>query len=118
MTTATAPAVDLVQAEVVLQEAVQAAQQAAQDRLKTHGESAYCGFAWVDVYGVRSNSKLGKLLAKYGFERRWDGKALQAWNPSRCGTQSMDVKLMGALAFAKVLTDKLGLRAYADQRPD
>ena len=34
MTTATAPAVDLVQAEAVLQEAVQAAQQAAQDRVR------------------------------------------------------------------------------------
>jgi len=118
MTTATASAVDLVQVELVLQEARQAAMMAANNYMITNGESSYCGFAWVDVYGVRSNSKLGKLLAKYGFQRRWDGKALQVWNPSQCGTQSMDVKSVGAVAYAKIISDKLGLRAYAGDRPD
>ncbi len=42
------------------------ARTAAKAFLQKHGDRDACGFAWVDVYGVRSNSKLGKWLQ--GFE--------------------------------------------------
>ncbi|NDH68208.1 MAG: hypothetical protein EBY22_09985, partial [Gammaproteobacteria bacterium] len=31
-----------------------------------HGDRDACGFAWVNVWGVRSNSKLGKWLQAAG----------------------------------------------------
>lgn len=42
---------------------------------------------------------------------------VDVWNPSRDNTQSMDVKVAGAQAFASVL-QKYGVNAYADSRAD
>jgi len=85
--------------------------------LAQHGEPAYCGFAWCTVYGVRSNSKLGKLLARYGFSKAYGG-GLQLWNPSGLPTQSMDIKEVGADACAEILRERLGLKAYSGSRAD
>ena len=108
---------NLALAESVIQDAIKVAQDKAQEYVKNHGEPGYCGFAWVNVYGVRSNSKLGKLLAKYGFSKAYGG-GLQLWNPSGLLTQSMDVKEVGAYACAEVLHKELGLKAYGGSRPD
>ena len=83
-----------------------------------HGDRDACGFAWVDVYGVRSNSKLGKWLAAAGFRKSYTG-SLQLWNPSGSPTQSISIKEAGAEAYAEVLKQKLGLdRVYAGSRMD
>jgi hypothetical protein len=82
-----------------------------------HGDRDACGFAWVDVYGVRSNSRLGKTLQSYGFRKSYTG-SLQLWSPCGSGTQSISIKEAGAEAYAKVLTDKLGIKAYAGSRLD
>ena len=77
-----------------------------------------CGFAWVDVYGVRSNSKLGKWLQAAGFRKSYTG-SLQLWNPSQAGVQSISVLEAGAEAYAEVLKNKLGLdKVYAGSRLD
>jgi hypothetical protein len=82
-----------------------------------HGDRDACGFAWVDVYGVRSNSRLGKTLQSFGFRKSYTG-SLQLWNPSQAGSQSISILEAGAEAYAKVITDKLGIRAYAGSRLD
>ena len=46
---------------------------AAKDFLAKHGDRDACGFAWVTVYDVRSNSKLGKALAQVGFRKAYGG---------------------------------------------
>ena len=76
-----------------------------------------CGFAWVNVYGVRSNSRLGKHLQSFGFRKSYEG-GLQLWNPSKAMVQNVDTLEAGADAYAKVLRDKLGLEAYAGSRLD
>jgi len=81
-----------------------------------HGEPMYCGFAWVSVHKVRSNSKLGKALQAVGFKRTYD-RSLQLWNPGGSSTQSMDIKECGARAYAKVLAEN-GINAYAGSRAD
>ena len=82
------------------------------------GERDACGFAWVNVYGVRSNSKLGKALQSFGFRKDYTG-SLQLWNPSGHNTQSISVKEAGAYAYAEVLRTKLGLdKVYAGSRMD
>ena len=75
-----------------------------------------CGFAWVDVYGVRSNSKLGKALQAVGFRKSYT-KSLQLWNPSKFGCQNVDTLEHGAMAYAKVL-ESYGIKAYAGSRLD
>jgi hypothetical protein len=99
-------------------EAAMAARTAAKVAYSQIGERDACGFAWVNVYGVRSNSKLGKALQGYGFRRDYTG-SLQLWNPSGHGTQSISVKEAGAYAYAEVLKQKLGLeKVYAGSRMD
>ena len=83
-----------------------------------HGDRDACGFAWVDVYGVRSNSKVGKWLQAAGFRKSYTG-SLQLWNPSGSPTQSISIKEAGAEAYAEVLKQKLGLdKVYAGSRMD
>ena len=82
------------------------------------GDRGPCGFAWVNVWGVRSNSKLGKALQAAGFRKDYTG-SLQLWNPSKFPTQSLNILEAGAEAYAQVLRDKLGLeKVYAGSRMD
>ena len=101
-----------------LNEAGIQARTAAKAFYAAHGDRDACGFAWVDVYGVRANSRLGKTLASHGFRKSYTG-SLQLWNPSGAGVQSVSVLEAGAEAYAKVLKDKLGLeKCYAGSRLD
>ena len=101
-----------------LNEAGIQARTAAKEFFLKHGDRDACGFAWVNVYGVRSNSRLGKTLISFGFRKDYTG-ALQLWNPSKAGTQSLNILEAGAEAYAQVLRDKLGLeKVYAGSRMD
>jgi hypothetical protein len=99
-------------------EAAMAARVAAKEFFQKHGDRDCCGFAWVNVYGVRSNSRLGKTLQSFGFRKDYTG-SLQLWNPSGSPTQSISIKEAGAYAYAEVLKQKLGLeKVYAGSRMD
>ena len=100
------------------EEASLEARKAAKAFFDQHGDRDACGFAWVDVYGVRSNSRLGKTLQSFGFSKSYTG-SLQLWNPSKAGVQSISVLEAGADAYAKVLREKLGLeQCYTGSRMD
>ena len=101
---------------VIKSAALQHAQDAAQQHLDTYGEHAYCGFAWVNIYGIRGNTKLGKRMKAAGFEKDYTG-AYSIWNPSGLGTQCMSTKEAGASACAKVFS-AAGFTAYAGSRAD
>ena len=99
-------------------EAAMAARTAAKELYSKYGDRGACGFAWVNIYGVRSNSKLGKWLQAAGFRKDYTG-ALSLWNPSGFPTQSISILEAGADAYAQVLKDKLGLdKVYAGSRMD
>ena len=118
MTVATKELFNLELVQDALNEAGMAARTAAKDFLQKHGDRDACGFAWVNVWGVRSNSKLGKALQAAGFRKDYTGN-LQLWNPSRAGVQSISVLEAGAEAYADVLRNKLGLdKVYAGSRLD
>ena len=108
----------VVEAYDALDDAFTAAREATDECLRNGGDRDLCGFAWVNVYGVRSNSKLGKVLISKGFRRSDVGKGLTLWNPSGSYTQAITAKERGAEAFAKVLSEKLGIKAYAGSRLD
>ena len=97
------------------QAAVEAATKFFQEKLGGRDQYA-CGFAWVDVYGVRSNSKLGKALQSVGFRKSYT-KSLQLWNPAKFGCQNIDTLEEGARAYAAVLK-RHGIEAYAGSRLD
>jgi hypothetical protein len=100
------------------EEASLEARKAAKAFFDKHGDRDACGFAWVTVYDVRSNSRLGKTLATFGFRKAYGG-GLQLWNPSQAGVQSISILEAGADAYAKVLKDKLGLeKVYSGSRMD
>jgi len=104
----------------VVQEARAAADTAArkffQERLG--GEDQYaCGFAWVNIYGVRGNTRVGKELLKHGFRRPYGQSGLQMWNPSGLFVQNVDTLEAGAEAAAAVFK-KYGFEAYAGSRLD
>jgi hypothetical protein len=87
-----------------------------------YGEPMYCGFAWVTVYPEhKGNTRAGKAerktLEAMGFRKDWTGKAYELWNPTGYAGQSMDVKEVGAQAYAEVLRTA-GYKAYMGSRAD
>jgi hypothetical protein len=103
----------------IVVEAKIAAHEAAEKffRERLGGKDQYsCGFAWVTIYGVKGNTRLGKAFAAQGITKAYGG-GLQMWNPSRFGCQNIDTLEAGADAAAKVF-QKYGFRAYAGSRLD
>ncbi len=94
------------------------AQQASEAEYTRMGRDMYaCGFAWVDVYVDRTNSKQAKELLAAGFRKDYKPKCLSMWNPGGLGVQNIDIKERGAEAMAQYLR-ALGLNAYAGSRLD
>jgi len=84
---------------------------------KWGGDGGACGFAWVDVYVDRTNSKQAKELIAAGFKKDYKPKCLSMWNPGDLPVQNVDIKEAGAYALANYLK-ALGLTAYAGSRLD
>lgn len=87
-----------------------------QEQLKGEDQFA-CGFAWVDVYVDRTNSKLAKELIQAGFKKDYKPRCLSMWNPGGLPVQNIDAKEAGASAMARFLQSQ-GLKAYAGSRLD
>jgi hypothetical protein len=102
-----------------IQQGVELAKQASiamYDRMGRKDQFA-CGFAWVEVYVDRTNSKQAKELLKAGFRKDYKPKCLSMWNPGDLPVQNVDIKEAGADAMATYLRS-LGLTAYAGSRLD
>jgi hypothetical protein len=97
-------------------EASKAANVAAAKHIEEHGEYAYCGFAWVDIYGVKGSTKLGRKMKEAGFVKNYSGD-YSIWNPSGSHTQCMTTKEIGAKAAAEVF-QKAGFISYSHSRAD
>ena len=107
------------QVQSAVLEAVAQAAKATEDFLAQHGDRDACGFAWVDIYGVRSNSKLGKALIANGFRKDSYRKSLCYWNPAQVGAQSVSALEAGADAFVAVFRNTFDdIRIYAGSRLD
>ena len=104
-------------AEIVAQ-AESAAERATEDYVNNtlKGEDAMpCGFAWVEVFGVRGNTKVGRAFKALGISKM--GGGLYWHNPSRVPVQNVDAKMAGAVAAQRVL-EGYGFTAYAVDRLD
>ena len=103
----------------IVAEAKDAAHQAATNYFHEvlRGQDRFaCGFAWVNVYGVKGNTKLGKMLKAAGVKQDYT-KAFQIWNPSQFPCQNVDTLEIGAEEAARVFR-KYGFEAYAGSRLD
>lgn len=110
---------NIIQVNTIVNEAKQAAREAAEKYFqeKLGGVDQYsCGFAWVDIFGVKGNTKLGKAFKAAGIRKSYTG-GYQIWNPAGLGVQNIDTLEAGAEAAAKVF-EKYGFRAYAGSRLD
>jgi hypothetical protein len=107
------------QVVAIVAEAQEAAREAAdkffQEKLGGVDQFA-CGFAWVNIYGIKGNTKMGKILKAAGIKQDYT-KAFSIWNPSGHNAQNIDTKEAGAYAAAKVF-EKYGFTAYAGSRLD
>lgn len=111
--------IDLELFKTVHYAAVVIAAQAAQAKLdRLGGDMGACGFAWVTVYKVRKNSKLGKVLLSLGYDSAYGG-GLQLWNPSGNHCQNIDAKESGAVHYVKHMQASFpALTIYSGSRMD
>lgn len=103
----------------IVAEATCAATEAANLFFQTRlgGRDQYaCGFAWVNIHGIKGNTKLGRAMKEAGIRQDYT-KAFQLWNPSGMFVQNVDTLEAGAQACAEVLR-KHGFDAYAGSRLD
>jgi len=107
----------MVTAELIRQGKVLAEAAGRAEYAKWGGDRGACGFAWVEVYVDRTNSKQAKELIAAGFRKDYKPKCLSMWNPGGLGVQNVDIKEAGADAMATYL-QALGLKAYAGSRLD
>jgi hypothetical protein len=99
-------------------EATRKAAAKAQELNLTMGQAWPCGFAWVNISGVKLSTKQGKEFARLGFRKAYGYKnTVQLWNPSGHNTQNMDVKEMAADVYAEVFR-QAGFNAFAGSRMD
>jgi hypothetical protein len=75
-----------------------------------------CGFAWVNIHGIKGNTKIGRRMKQAGIGQDWT-KAFSIWNPSGYPTQNVDTLEAGARAAAEVFK-RYGFTAYAGSRLD
>lgn len=104
------------QVNEIVAEAMNEANKAAREALAKYGDRDACGFAWTNIYGVKGNTKLGKMLKAAGVRQDYT-KAFQLWNPAKLGVQSVGILEAGAQAAAEVFR-KYGFEAYAGSRLD
>ena len=84
---------------------------------KLGGRDQYsCGFAWVDIFGIKGNTKLGRAFKEAGVRKSYTG-SFQIWNPAEMGVQNIDTLEAGAEAAARVF-ERYGFQAYAGSRLD
>jgi hypothetical protein len=115
--TATFETIKVQMAHVKAMDAAQKAARAFSEKHFGGQDGGACGFAWVNVYKVRSNSKLGKALQEVGFRKDYSG-SLQLWNKWWPG-QSVDAAEHGATAYAITLKEELGIEdIYSGSRLD
>lgn len=107
------------QINTIVREARDAAYEAADEffRVKLGGVDQYaCGFAWVNINGVKGNTRLGRMLKAAGVRQDYT-KTFQLWNPAGYPVQNIDTLETGARAAADVFR-KYGFEAYAGSRLD
>lgn len=101
--------------QTIYDKALKAANVAIKAYQDEHGDPIYCGFAWVAIHPARG--AFVNWLKKNDIGSPGYPKGYQIWSPGEYNGQSMDIKEVGAEAFAKVLREN-GINAHMSSRAD
>ena len=106
------------QIKSIIGEANTAARDAADAAYAANGNTDWdaCGFAWVNLYGIKGNTRMGRALKAAGVRQDYT-RAFQIWNPGGYGGQSITIKEAAARAAANVFRN-YGFEAYSGSRLD
>jgi hypothetical protein len=104
--------------ENILLEATQAARTAAADAYERNGNTDWdaCGFAWVNIWGVKGNTRLGKALRAAGIEQDYT-RAFTIWGGKFYSGQSVSIK-EAACRAARDVFKRYGFDASVGSRLD
>ena len=102
----------------IIAEATQAGCMAALDAYDANGKSDWdaCGFAWVNLWGVKGNTKLGKALKAAGIEQDYT-RAFTIWGGKFYSGQSITIK-EAACRAARDVFKRYGFDATVGSRLD
>jgi hypothetical protein len=95
--------------------ALAAAEQAEHEYREQHGEGFMCGFAWIHIPNGRD--PFVYFLKKNNLGSKHWHKGYYLWNPSKCGSQSIDLLEHCCRVFAQVLKDN-GIECRSQSRLD
>ena len=102
----------------IITEAVQAGRNAAADAYERNGNTDWdaCGFAWVSLYGIKGNSRLGRALKAAGVEQDYT-RAFSIWGGKFYSGQSITIK-EAACRAARDVFKRYGFDASVGSRLD
>jgi len=102
----------------IITEATQAGRVAAADAYERNGNTDWdaCGFAWVNIWGVKGNTRLGKALKAAGIEQDYT-RAFSIWGGKFYSGQSISIK-EAACAAARDVFKRYGFDATVGSRLD
>lgn len=87
----------------IIEEATQAGRNAASDAYERNGSTDWdaCGFSWVNFYGIKGNTRLGRAMKSAGITQSWD-RTFQIWGSKFYSGQSITIKEQACRAAADV----------------
>ena len=102
----------------IVAEAVAAGRAAGEQAYAANGNSDWdaCGFAWVSLWGIKGNTKLGKALKQAGIEQSYD-RSFQIWGGKFYSGQSISIK-EAACRAARDVFKRYGFDASVGSRLD
>lgn len=107
------------QLKAIIAEAMEAAREAGSKYYTEDmgGDDSFpCGFAWVNIFGIKGNTAMGRALKAAGVKQDYN-RVFSIWNPSGLPIQNVYAKEVGADAAARVFK-KYGFDSYSGSRWD
>ncbi len=104
--------------KTIVAEAVAAGQAAGTAAYQANGNSDWdaCGFAWVSLWGIKGNTRLGKALRAAGVDQSYD-RSFQIWGGRFYSGQSITIKEQACRA-ARDVFKRYGFDATVGSRLD
>ena len=91
--------------QIIVESKRRAEEAALEEERRLGGNWLECGFAWVEIHGIKGSTRLGRMLKKAGVKQGYN-RAFYVWNPSGLSVQSISIRVAGAEVCANYLKSK------------